>query len=165
MFKICCSVVVLWCCCFNGARKSGKRWQRAHNIILGNQSNDDGDSNENCKKAIGLNHQNKICWCWTVHSPLFFRKIFRMECLPLRIASYPLACKQALLFGQAKRASRERASDGPRKGELATISLSLCASRLRRSLARSRETRFNRPNRRACSQATHPLGQERVTNP
>ena len=25
-----------------------------------------------------------------------------------------LACKQALLFGQAKRASRERASEGPR---------------------------------------------------
>ena len=33
-----------------------------------------------------------------------------------------LACEQALLFGQAKRASRERASEGPRKGELATIS-------------------------------------------
>ena len=32
-----------------------------------------------------------------------------------------LACEQALLFGQAKRASRERASEGPRKGELATI--------------------------------------------
>ena len=29
----------------------------------------------------------------------------------------------------------------------------LCPSRLRRSLARSRETRFTRPNRRACSQA------------
>ena len=28
-----------------------------------------------------------------------------------------------------------------------------CLSRLRRSLARSRETRFTRPNRRACSQA------------
>ena len=27
-------------------------------------------------------------------------------------------------------------------------------SRLRRSLARSRETRFTRPNRRACSQAS-----------
>ena len=45
-----------------------------------------------------------------------------------------LACEQALLFG---RASRERASEGPRKGEL------------RRSLARSRKTRFARPNRRA----------------
>ena len=33
-----------------------------------------------------------------------------------------LACEQALLFGQAKRASRERASEGLRKGELATIS-------------------------------------------
>ena len=33
-----------------------------------------------------------------------------------------LACEQALLFGQAKRASRECASEGPRKGELATIS-------------------------------------------
>ena len=38
-----------------------------------------------------------------------------------------LACKQALLFGGAKRVSRERASErrsreGQRKGELATIS-------------------------------------------
>ena len=33
-----------------------------------------------------------------------------------------VACEQALLFGQAKLASRERASEGPRKGELATIS-------------------------------------------
>ena len=38
-----------------------------------------------------------------------------------------LACEQALLFGRAKRISRERASErrsreGQRKGELATIS-------------------------------------------
>ena len=33
-----------------------------------------------------------------------------------------LACEQALLFRQAKQASRERASGVPRKGELATIS-------------------------------------------
>ena len=45
-------------------------------------------------------------------------------------ASFPI-------YGQAKRASRERASEGP----------------LRRSLARSHETRFTRPNKRACSQA------------
>ena len=32
-----------------------------------------------------------------------------------------IAGEQALLFGQAKRASRERASEGPKKGELATI--------------------------------------------
>ena len=32
-----------------------------------------------------------------------------------------IACEQALLFGQAKRASRERASEGARKEELATI--------------------------------------------
>ena len=31
-----------------------------------------------------------------------------------------LACEQALLFGRAKRASRERASGGPRKGELSS---------------------------------------------
>ena len=37
-------------------------------------------------------------------------------------ACFFLACEQALLFGQAKRASRERVSEGPRKGELATIS-------------------------------------------
>ena len=66
--------------------------------------------------------------------------------LPLELASYfdaSVACEQALPFGRAKRASRERASEGP----------FLCPSRLRRSLARSRETRFTRPNRRACSQA------------
>ena len=59
-----------------------------------------------------------------------------------------VACEQALLFDlfrQAKRASRECTSEGPRKGR--------CPSRLCRSLARSRETRFTRPNRRACSQA------------
>ena len=49
---------------------------------------------------------------------------------------FELACERALLFGQAKRASRERASEG-----------------LRRSLARSPENRFTRPNRRACLQA------------
>ena len=51
-----------------------------------------------------------------------------------------LAWEQALLFGRAKRVSRERAR--------------LCPPRLRRSLGRSRETCFARPNRRACSQAT-----------
>ena len=45
-----------------------------------------------------------------------------------------LVCEQALLFGQAKRASRER-----------------------RSLERSRETLFTRSNRRACSQARREL--------
>ena len=33
-----------------------------------------------------------------------------------------IACEQALLFGHAKQALRERANEGPRKGELATIS-------------------------------------------
>ena len=42
-----------------------------------------------------------------------------------------IACEQALLFGRAKRASRERVL----------------------ARTRSRETRFTRPNRRACSQA------------
>ena len=37
--------------------------------------------------------------------------------------------------------------------EIVASSPFLCSSRLRRSLARSRETRFTRPNRRACSQA------------
>ena len=44
-------------------------------------------------------------------------------------------------FARTKRASRERASEG------------FCPSRRRLSLARSHETRFTRPNRRACSQA------------
>ena len=52
-------------------------------------------------------------------------------------AGSSIDCEQALLFGQAKRAPRERASKG-----------------LRRSLARSRQTRFTRPNRRASSQAS-----------
>ena len=38
------------------------------------------------------------------------------------LAPIMVACEQALLFGQVKRASRERTSEGPRKGELATIS-------------------------------------------
>ena len=46
----------------------------------------------------------------------------------------PVACEQALLFGQAKRASQERASEGP--------------------------TRLTRPNRRPCSQARLPVVQE-----
>ena len=59
--------------------------------------------------------------------------------LPYLAESY-VACEQALLFGRAKRVSRECASErrsrkGQRKGP---------------SLARSREARLNR---RACSQA------------
>ena len=54
------------------------------------------------------------------------------------LANPNIACEQALLFGQAKRVSRERPSEG---------------TRLRRSLARSSETRFNRPDGTACSQA------------
>ena len=38
------------------------------------------------------------------------------------IADSHVACEQALLFGEAKRASRERAREGLRKGELAMIS-------------------------------------------
>ena len=61
-----------------------------------------------------------------------------------KTVSQTLTCEQALLFGQAMWASRERASEGPFP----------CPSRLRRSLARSRETPFTRPNRRASSQAS-----------
>ena len=38
------------------------------------------------------------------------------------MAYIEVACEQALLFGEAKRASRERAREGLRKGELVTIS-------------------------------------------
>ena len=50
--------------------------------------------------------------------------IFRCIAVHQRVHRVPntIACEQALLFGQAKRASRERASEGPREGELATIS-------------------------------------------
>ena len=54
-----------------------------------------------------------------------------------------LACEQALLFGQASLA----------RTPLVRTPL-VRTPPLRRSLARSRETRFTRPNRRACSQAT-----------
>ena len=61
----------------------------------------------------------------------------------LNQAKAKVACEQALLFGRAKRVSRERASErrsleGQRRAFLGP------------SLARSREAR---PNRRACSQA------------
>ena len=49
------------------------------------------------------------------------------------------ACEQALLFGRAKRVLL--ASGEAARGRVSP-------------LARSRETRFARPNRRACSQAT-----------
>ena len=55
----------------------------------------------------------------------------------------PLAYQQALLFGRAKRVSRDRPRERPtREGQ---------------RKARSREARFVRPNRRACSQARKPL--------
>ena len=54
-----------------------------------------------------------------VHSA--FGVVFTIE-VQTREDKGDIACDQALLFGQAKRASRERASKGPRKGELATIS-------------------------------------------
>ena len=43
---------------------------------------------------------------------------------------YSLACEQALLFGPAKWASRERASEGPRKGELATLARNILFTRI-----------------------------------
>ena len=43
-------------------------------------------------------------------------------CLDKNSVDLCLSLREALLFGQAKWASRERASEGPRKGELATIS-------------------------------------------
>ena len=46
-----------------------------------------------------------------------------------------LACEQALLFGQAKRASRELASEGPKKGEL-SFPLPLVALPLARAFSR-----------------------------
>ena len=47
----------------------------------------------------------------------------RFGCKPVRFFNIEiLACEQALLFGRVKRDSQERASKGPAKGELATIS-------------------------------------------
>ena len=72
----------------------------------------------------------------SIDKDCFLRKV---DCEIYYCMVSKLACEQALLFGRAKLASRERASEGPRKGFFA---------------ARSRETRFARPNRRACSQTT-----------
>ena len=52
--------------------------------------------------------------------------------IQLKEAYHRIACEQALLFGQVKRASRERTSEG---------------------LVRPRSARFARPDRRACWQA------------
>ena len=65
------------------------------------------------------------------------------------VARMIIACEQALLFGQAKQASRERTRE--RGAEERPFPF---PSQPRRLLARSREIRFTRPNRRACSQAT-----------
>ena len=85
---------------------------------------------------IWANLRSGVCVCFF----FFFQGRTRRETLR---DDRERAWSQAI-FGQAKRASRERASEGPPFR---------CPSRLRRSLARSRETRFTRPNRRACFQA------------
>ena len=69
---------------------------------------------------------------------------------PGRSALASVACEQALLFGRARRARENARARGP--------------SRLRRSLARSRETRFARPNRRVCSQAMAPVPELHVSS-
>ena len=72
------------------------------------------------------------------------------------LSCFTIACEQALPFGQAKRSSRERANEEPRKTRETRFTRPnkrACPSRLRRWLARFRETRFTCPNRRACSQA------------
>ena len=69
-----------------------------------------------------------------------------------------LACYQSTLFSGTSFFSQwyfpsfER-STNEILWEIVASSSFLCPSRLRHSLARSHETRFSRPNRRACSQA------------
>ena len=92
----------------------------------------------------GWNHWTALHLCILPHLKLLLLRIqdlqiqglWRTYGKPGLVLISAVACEQALLFGQAKRASRERAP-----------------SRLRRSLARSRAVRLARPNRRACSQA------------
>ena len=62
-----------------------------------------------------------------------------LTCTKVSTIYFEVVFEQALLFGRAKRVSRERTSEG--------------RSREGPSLARSREASFARPNRRACSQA------------
>ena len=69
-----------------------------------------------------------------------------------------LACYQSTLFSGTSFSSQwyfpER-STNEILWEIIASSPFLCPSRLRRSLVRSRETRFAHPNRRACSQANN----------
>ena len=73
-----------------------------------------------------------------------------------------LACYQSTLFSGTSFFSQWYFPSSERSTneilwEIVASSPFLCPSRLRRSLARSRETRFARPNRRACSQANARL--------
>ena len=63
----------------------------------------------------------------------------------LYLRAIPTSLRASSPIWASEASKRERAAE------------SLCPSRLHRSLARSRETRFARPNRRACSQATFLL--------
>ena len=90
------------------------------------------------------------------HNSIWFLDLVLLVFTPIHWAVLRLACEQALPFGQAKGSSRERANEGPRKTRETRFTRPnkrACHSRLRRSLARFRETRFTCPNRRACSQA------------
>ena len=69
-------------------------------------------------RKCGVYSNSKLAYCFPSRIP----RITVQE----RIIDSFLACEQALLFGRAKRVSRERASErrsreGQRKGELATI--------------------------------------------
>ena len=78
-------------------------------------------------------------WATHVNRKWALLPTFLGKCYPKSSGdTHLVAYEQALLFGRAKQASREHASEG--------------ASPLARAF---RETRFARPNRRACSQANY----------
>ena len=79
----------------------------------------------------------------SIDKDCFLRKV---DCEIYYCMVSKLACEQALLFGRAKLASEASLARTRERGVKERL--------LRRSLARSRETRFARPNRRACSQTT-----------
>ena len=73
-----------------------------------------------------------------------------------------LACYQSTLFSGTSFFSQWYFPSSERSTneilwEIVASSPFLCSSRLRRSLARSRETHFASPNRRACSQARNVI--------
>ena len=144
---------------------------------MGTLRNDDGDGdgNENGKKkALALDH-TELCTCITLVCTFLWRHgttttwrflILRfMEDVNTRQRfSFPFSeLRYSLLEFNSRKTlpTFSRRASSPIWASEASLVRGRGPSRLRRPLARSRETRFTRPNRRACAQATNIWRTER----